>query len=133
MSAMPNYLLIDDDDIIQFVHKNILAKAHPDAHVTAVFSGAEALAFLVDCGDEEWPEMVFLDINMPMQSGFEFLDGLKEAHPDLHTKLVTQSRLFLLTSSVNPRDVAEAEAHGEIERLLSKPLTVQTVEDLEKG
>ena len=133
MSAIPNYLLIDDDDVIQFVHKNMLAKAHPDAHVTAVFSGAEALAFLEGCSEEEWPEMVFLDINMPMQTGFEFLDAMKETHPDLHAKLAAQSRLFLLTSSVNPKDVAAADARGIIEQILSKPLNVKAIESLEKG
>ena len=129
---MPNFLLIDDDDVIQFVHKNILAKTHPDAHVTAVYSGAEAKAFMMECSDEDWPEMVFLDINMPIQSGFEFLDELEERHPDLHAKLAAQSRLVLLTSSVNPKDVAAAETRGVIERILSKPLNIKKVAELEQ-
>ena len=129
---MPNFLLIDDDEVIQFVHKNVLARTHPEAHITAVYSGDEALDFLMACAGEEWPEMVFLDINMPIQSGFEFLDGLKESHPDLHAKLGGRSRLFLLTSSVNPKDVAAAESRGVIERILSKPLNIKTVRELEQ-
>lgn len=127
---MSRYLLIDDDDIIQFVHRKVVERFDPEADIHVAHSVDDALSFLLNRGENEWPEVVFLDINMPIKNGFTFVEGIRDDHPDLFQKLQAQSRVFLLTSSVNPRDMRQAEACILIEELLAKPLKVGMLERL---
>ena len=70
----------------------------------------------------------------PMKGGelpkIDTMGGMEQVYPDLFQKLQAQSRVFLLTSSVNPRDMRQAEACILIEKLLAKPLKVDLLERL---
>lgn len=126
---MNTYLLIDDDSIIQFVHQNVIGKTDPDGRVFTVSSVEEAFRFLSD-SNQPSPNLVFLDINMPIQNGFDFLDELQLNHEDVHRRLKQDARVFLLTSSVNPRDVDKSKEYPIIEGLIPKPLNPALLENL---
>lgn len=126
---MNTYLLIDDDNIIQFVHQNVIGKTDPDGRVFTVSSVEEAFRFLSD-SNQPSPNLVFLDINMPIQNGFDFLDELQLNHEDVHRRLKQDARVFLLTSSVNPRDVDKSKEYPIIEGLIPKPLNPALLENL---
>jgi response regulator of citrate/malate metabolism len=126
---MNTYLLIDDDNIIQFVHQNVIGKTDPDGRVFTVSSVEEAFRFLSD-SNQPSPNLVFLDINMPIQNGFDFLDELQLNHEDVHRRLKQDARVFLLTSSVNPRDVDKSKEYPIIEGLIPKPLNPALLESL---
>lgn len=126
---MNTYLLIDDDSIIQFVHQNVIGKTDPDGRVFTVSSVEEAFRFLSD-SNQPSPNLVFLDINMPIQNGFDFLDELQLNHEDVHRRLKQDARVFLLTSSVNPRDVDKSKEYPIIEGLIPKPLKPALLENL---
>lgn len=127
---MSRYLLIDDDDIIQFIHKKVISAADGQADISAVFSVENGLKLLSDWGVGQLPDFIFIDISMPVNSGFDFLDALISDHPALHAALLERSRVFLLTSSVNPRDQQRAQGYALIERMLSKPLTPEMMMQL---
>lgn len=126
---MNTYLLIDDDSIIQFVHHTVIGKTDPDGRVFTVSSVEEAFRFLSD-SNQPSPNLVFLDINMPIQNGFDFLDELQLNHEDVHRRLKQDARVFLLTSSVNPRDVDKSKEYPIIEGLIPKPLNPALLENL---
>ena len=126
---MNTYLLIDDDNIIQFVHQNVIGKTDPDGRVFTVSSVEEAFRFLSD-SNQPSPNLVFLDINMPIQNGFDFLDELQLNHEDVLRRLKQDARVFLLTSSVNPRDVDKSKEYPIIEGLIPKPLNTALLENL---
>ena len=126
---MNTYLLIDDDSIIQFVHQTVIGKTDPDGRVFTVSSVEEAFRFLSD-SNQPSPNLVFLDINMPIQNGFDFLDELQLNHEDVHRRLKQDARVFLLTSSVNPRDVDKSKEYPIIEGLIPKPLNPALLENL---
>lgn len=127
---MTRYLLIDDDDIIQFIHRKVISAVDPEADVSAVFSADKGLEALLNWDSELLPDFIFIDINMPVKTGFEFLALLESEHPSLHEALIERSRVFLLSSSVNPRDQQRAKACPLIERMLSKPLTPELMKQL---
>lgn len=68
--------IIDDDYLSIFVTKNVLALSNVIHDVKAFLSGAEALEALHACSDDNIPEIIFLDLNMPVMDGWEFLDAL---------------------------------------------------------
>jgi len=128
---MNRYLLIDDDDIIHFIHRKVITATDPEAEVTAVFSVEEGLAHLVASAPDVLPDVIFVDISMPILSGFDLLDTLQQDHPELHQTLLEGSRLFLLTSSVNPRDMERAGGYPLISKVLAKPLSPDALKMLD--
>lgn len=122
--------MIDDDDIIQFIHRKVISTADPDSEIHAVFSAGEALEHLSKLGMGALPDYIFVDISMPIMSGFDFLDTLISHHAVLNAALIQHCRVFLLTSSVNPRDQKKAMEYPLIEQMLSKPLTPEKIRQL---
>ena len=130
---MNRYLLIDDDDIIQFIHGKVISKADPDAQVTTVFSVDEGLETLKRRAPEDLPDFIFVDISMPIKSGFALIDELLAHCPVLYAALREHSRLFFLTSSVNPKDVIRSEQCELAERMLAKPLSPAVLQKLKSS
>ena len=127
---MKRYLLIDDDDVIQLIHRKVVERHDPTARVDVAKSVDEALGLLLADGEDDLPDVVLLDINMPIKNGFDFVEGIRDHHPTLFMDLQRKSRVFLLTSSVNPRDMERANVCFLIERLVSKPLSRAVLEEL---
>ena len=69
-------LVVDDSDADQFLSKLMIRRFDPSIQVLQAYDGREALAVLDAM--EEPPDAVFLDINMPVMNGHEFLAALHE-------------------------------------------------------
>ena len=125
---MIRFLLIDDDDIISVIHPATIQRAISDSDIEITPSGTEALALideLIHYG-ESAPNYIFLDINMPEISGFEFLDLLT----DVEREFLKDSKIIMLSSSVNQQDIERAKTYPMIRDFVSKPLTVEYIRDL---
>jgi CheY-like chemotaxis protein len=125
---MIRFLLIDDDDIISVIHPATIQRAISDSDIEITPSGTEALALideLIHYG-ESAPNYIFLDINMPEISGFEFLDRLT----DVEREFLKDSKIIMLSSSVNQQDIERAKTYPMIRDFVSKPLTVEYIRDL---
>jgi CheY-like chemotaxis protein len=120
---MIRFLLIDDDDIISVIHPATIQRAIGDSDIEITPSGNEAIELideLIRCG-ETAPNYIFLDINMPEISGFEFLDLLSAAQREF----LKESKIIMLSSSVNQHDIERAKTYPMIRDFVSKPLTVE--------
>lgn len=113
------YILIDDDPIINLVHKKIIKNADLEAEITDFISGKKALEFFKQKANEQ-VDVVLLDINMPEMNGFEFLDEL------IKNKNINYAKwnIFILTSSLNIKDKEQAEKYPILKGYLEKPLNV---------
>jgi len=118
------YILIDDDPIINLVHKRILQKVADAAPIETFISGVKALEYFKTTAPI--PQIVFLDINMPEMNGFEFLDQLIK---DKNIKKEGLS-IYILTSSLNNKDREKAKHYPILKGYLGKPLNVAAVESL---
>jgi CheY-like chemotaxis protein len=95
--------------------------------IQTVSSGMEALQFIVNYDPDlnSCPELIFLDINMPVMNGFEFLDSFRQL-----TFLNKENvRIVMLTNSYNEDDVEKCKEYGVLQ-YVNKPLTDQKIKDL---
>jgi CheY-like chemotaxis protein len=118
---MMNFLLIDDDDIFCFLHQVVINQVIPDAEIKIIESSPEAIKYLSDLKPLglKAPDVIFLDINMPEMTGFELLEHLSEETMNY----LKGSRIFILSSSIDARDMFLAKENPRIESFVGKPLT----------
>lgn len=119
---MKRFLLIDDDDIICIVHPAIIRQALPDSEVEIIKSSQEALTFIHEMKENNYPapDAIFLDINMPELSGFGMLEKL-----DISDKVYLENtKIYMLSSSVDERDIERVKANPIIADFIGKPLTI---------
>lgn len=116
-------MLIDDEEVDQMLYRRIVERsAHAETLISFVDAG-KALQYLIE-RREPRPDLILLDINMPVMDGFGFLDlAAKELGRD-QTPVI-----FMLTTSFDPQDRARAEANDLVQGYVEKPLTEQKLED----
>ena len=113
-------VLVDDDPIIQYVHRRILKK-YANQAVVQFENGSDALEYFEKNGKEGSPHLVLLDINMPIMDGWEFLDVVYEKGFN------SAMSVIILTSSVDILDMEKAKKYDNIVSFEQKPLTSDKV------
>jgi len=122
---MKHILLIDDNTIDNYINKVIISKAKIAHLITTKNSGLEALAFLTSlhASGKSFPEIIFLDLQMPEMDGFQFLDQ----YTKFSEEAKKNSTIYMLTSSNNPEDVKKAGDCLSIKNFFNKPLSSELV------
>ena len=119
MSAIRNYIIVDDDPINNIICKMQLEIALGAVDIKTFESPEEGLEFIEnEFVKSPVPTILFLDINMPSISGWEFLEQYEKFIEDVKTQIA----IYILSSSVDPRDKDKASANKYIKGFLSKPL-----------
>jgi len=109
-------MLIDDDKYTNQYHQIIIDETQM-CNETIVFQYAdEALEWLKNLNDHEFPTAIFLDINMPRMNGFEFLEEYERTFPDKNLPIIV-----MLTTSLNPSDQQISKKY-KIHDFMNKPL-----------
>lgn len=116
-------LLIDDNYIDNFVTRKILEGSNFAETITVVRSANEAITSLKD--GRVVPDVIFLDVRMPLMSGFEFLDEYDKINIDKDN-----IKIFMLSSSLDPVDIRKSADNKYITRFIHKPLTQKALEEL---
>lgn len=113
-------LLIDDDAATNFINSFLLKQTDCTACITVKESAMAALDFLkTSKAENNVPELIFLDINMPCMNGWEFLEQYRQ----LDKTLTEGIAVVMLTTSLNPDDEEKAAAIPEVTAFRSKPLS----------
>lgn len=120
--------LIDDDPITNMVNTKLLTRAN-NFHVTAYTNAQKALSYLGDLAastPDQIPEVIFLDINMPIMDGWEFLEEFQ----NLPGIILEQCKVIILTSSIDLDDIEKSKKFPAVKSFVSKPLTMELITSL---
>ncbi len=118
--------LIDDDGLVNFLNQEIIKDSYPDKKVRSFESATEALAVIqemLNTSNSKLPQLILLDINMPVMDGWEFLDIFDQL-PENKTK---DCKVIMHTSSIDPRDIEKAKTYKAVVDYMTKPLNIQSM------
>tara|TARA_R110002020_G_scaffold121733_4_gene276675 strand:- start:268 stop:627 length:360 start_codon:yes stop_codon:yes gene_type:complete len=111
---------VDDDPINNLINKRLIGKVGITENIIEFLEGEEALIKLKDI-DPKQSLLIFLDINMPVLNGWEFLDKYQKMHSDRSDKIV------ILSSSIDYQDRFKAQEYSIVSGFLEKPLTLDKI------
>lgn len=130
MKIFDKVLIIDDDPIHNMVSSKLIEKAQFAHKTDKVLSGKLALQYLERTIEENTlPDLIFLDINMPLMDGWEFLDRFK----DMKKNLGKEVYILMLTSSISPDDIERSQHHPMVFDFVTKPLSLEKLKDIQKS
>jgi CheY-like chemotaxis protein len=132
-NKLRSILLIDDDEPTNFLNRRLLEGMHCAEKVQVIQKAAEALEYLKKVTEQEsedvpFPDIIFLDINMPAMDGWEFLEAFRE----IINKRNKKARLIMLTTSINPEDEQKAKESEVVTAFRNKPLSSDMVREILK-
>ncbi|PVX45546.1 CheY-like chemotaxis protein [Flavobacterium sp. 103] len=124
-------LLVDDDFATNFINRKIIQKTDLTEHIHVALNGKEAIDYLCQQGkfestvDNEYPrpQLILLDINMPVMDGWEFIEAYKNLNLENKENII----VVMLSSSFNPADRAKAESIQEISAFKQKPMNKEAL------
>ena len=120
MNNLYNICVVDDDDIYQFTISKTLKSLELAKKITVFSDGEEALNFMLDNlnNENELPDVILLDINMPIMDGFQFMSEYVKIKPKVGKNIT----IYMVSSSVDPVDIERAKSISEISDYIVKPI-----------
>ena len=129
-SKQPVVALVDDDRIFRLTAIKTIATTALTERVLQFENGEDALAFLKEnaSNNTELPDYIFLDINMPYVDGWMFLDDYRMLKSEFGKKIT----IYMISSSIDPRDVARAKENTDVCDYITKPVSKEKFTELLK-
>jgi CheY-like chemotaxis protein len=122
--------IIDDDRIYVSLVKKIIERKNLCNKLLIFNDGKQSItyfeALLDDLRIEDIPEVIFLDLNMPIMDGWEFIERFKK----IKNKFNKDIELYVVSSSINPIDINRAKAFNEVNDYIKKPLNIKALEKI---
>lgn len=119
--------LVDDDEIFNYLNKAVINHTDEHIQVKAFQSGEELLSYISKNKETiVFPEIMFLDIRMPNIDGFELLEILSKDE----SKPFADTKIYMLSSTLDHRDLEKAKQYSMVKDFLSKPLTKEMLQGI---
>ncbi|TYA70174.1 response regulator [Seonamhaeicola marinus] len=123
--------IIDDDLIYTNLIKKIIEKNNLCNEFLIFNNGKQSIDYLESSlvnSEEHIPEIIFLDLNMPIMDGWEFLERFNKIKSKIKKKIC----LYVVSSSINPVDIKRAKSSPTVQDYISKPLNLNKLENILK-
>lgn len=131
MNRLKTLILVDDDEIIVYLTKRIIAQTNLVELINVFGNGKDAIDYLKENlnNPDLLPEIIFLDLFMPIMDGWGFLDEYIKIKP----KIGKPTTIYIITSSVTAEDIIKAKSYRVVTDYIIKPIDKQNfIEILEK-
>jgi len=127
MRRLREVLIVDDLPADIYLHRLVLEELDCAERISVARNGREAITYLTTAVDGSYPspELICLDINMPVMSGWQFLD----AYAALPAEQRTTKIIMMVTTSLNPDDEKQASSAAVPVGFARKPLTEDLVRE----
>ncbi|MEP2237584.1 response regulator [Maribacter sp.] len=120
MSNILKTCIVDDDSIYRFTMVKTLQSTNLPMEIMAFSDGEEAIDFMLDNlnQDSVFPDVIFLDIDMPIMDGFQFMEEYIKIKPRVGKKIT----IYMVSSSLDPVDIERAKKISAISDYIVKPI-----------
>lgn len=131
MSQPLRILLVDDDEITNFLSTEVLQFHFQNAEISVVMNGEEAMQHLFGQLklNAPLPDVMLVDINMPYMDGWEFLEILEVSNKEEFSGIA----IFMYTSSVYFEDIKRGKNNSLLKNILTKPLDENSIKEIREA
>jgi CheY-like chemotaxis protein len=121
MNTVKRMTIIDDDEVYVYLIKRIIKQTNLVDLIKIFGNGLDAIDFLKENSDnpDSLPEIILLDLSMPIMDGWQFLEEYMLLYPKLGRKIT----IYIVTSSISPSDIIKAKSISEVTDYIIKPIT----------
>jgi len=123
-------LCVDDDPITLMLCKKVIQKSNFSKEIDTAINGEDALNYfdnliVTKATSNNYPQLIFLDLNMPVMNGWEFLDIFSK---DQYQNKFSETKVIVLSSTIDPEDIEKSKQYPMVMEFLSKPITSEILE-----
>ncbi len=120
--------IVDDDDIYKYSIKRTLKNKELTKKILTFSNGEEAIDFMIKNlnENENLPDIIFLDINMPIMDGFQFMEEYVKIKPRVGKVIL----IYMVSSSIDTNDIKRAKNISEVSDYLVKPISPNELTEL---
>ncbi|WP_111309024.1 response regulator [Confluentibacter sediminis] len=121
MNQIKTLTLIDDDDIFVFLTKKVIEQTNLVNLIKVFGNGLDAINFLKKnkYNTDSLPEIILLDLSMPIMNGWQFLEEYAKLNPSIGKKIT----IYICSSSISHDDITRAKSINEVSDYIIKPIT----------
>ena len=118
--------IIDDDDILVMLVKMLIKQNPLYESSQEFFNGEDAMTHLqtIVANGEQLPDVILLDLNMPIMDGWQFLDAF------VQLKLEKEIPVFIATSSIDPKDIEKSKQYKPVKGYIKKPVKKENLDHI---
>ena len=120
MNKQMKIMVVDDDSTFLFIFKKQMEKDPSFKIIKEAVHGDDAITYLSGLTDKtDYPDLIVLDINMPVMDGWQFLDAFSELNKSMNIKIP----VCMLSSTINQIDFDKSKTYRSVKHFFTKPLT----------
>lgn len=120
--------IVDDDELVHLLVNRIITKGNLDADLESFFDGKDAFDKLKERANESLPDVLILDINMPLYDGWYLIEEFVKLNKEVRQNV----KIYICSSSIAPFDKERAENCEYISEFIEKPLTLSKLQEIMK-
>lgn len=127
MRTLTTYI-VDDDDIYQFMASRTIKMTNMVGEIKTFPNGKSAVDYILSHSEdsETLPDVIFLDINMPIMNGWEFLEEFKR----IKSMLKKDIKVCMVSSSIDEVDIRRANENENVYKFMTKPVKQQKFQEV---
>ncbi|ADY28918.1 MULTISPECIES: response regulator [Cellulophaga] len=128
MNKIFSACIIDDDPIFVYGTKRIMKEVGFSEEIEVFENGLDAIEELTQKSivEKKLPRLIFLDLNMPIMNGWEFLDDFVKIPEAIRKDVV----IYIVSSSIDPRDIERVKTYDIVTDYILKPVTPKDLKNM---